>query len=100
MSVPEVLPIACEPGRRTSAIGLWDGGRFLASVTAAFPEGWTPGAEWRRYASIAVAPFAVRYEGTPFGLVVDAHEGGPREWAELHPDGLGFSAPWDGTHDT
>ncbi|MFF9342349.1 hypothetical protein ACF1CG_21705 [Streptomyces sp. NPDC014773] len=158
MSVPEVVPIAYEPDHRTSTIGRWDGGQFFASVTAAFPEGWTMDDDWRerkrwyavlhrfdragghlgssiastgttaqgergaidaadtlldgwldalpgrRYESIAIAPFAVRFEGALFGLVVEDRggdgEGGEREWAELHPDGLGFSAPWDGLYDT
>ncbi|MFB7940422.1 hypothetical protein [Streptomyces sp. NPDC056049] len=157
MSVPEVVPIAYEPEHRTSTIGRWDGGRFLGSVTAGFPEGWTPVADWRRhkrwfavlhrfdeagrhlgssirstgtgegderraveaaralldgwldalpgrrYESIAVAPFAVRFEGVLFGLVAENRgEGNPdgRDWAELYPDGLGFTDPWDGTHDT
>ncbi|MFB7365815.1 hypothetical protein [Streptomyces hydrogenans] len=156
MSVPEVIPIAYEPDYRTSTIGRWDGGQFLASVTAAFPEGPDTGDDWRerkrwyavlhrfdeagghlestiestgttaegerraveaarrlldgwlealpgrRYESIAVAPFAVRCEGALFGLVVEAHaeDGGEPDWVELYPDGLGFSAPWDGLYDT
>ncbi|MEU3400521.1 hypothetical protein [Streptomyces filamentosus] len=155
MSVPEVVPIAYEPDYRTSTIGRWDGGQFFASVTAAFPEGWTMDDDWRerkrwyavlhrfdeagghlgssiastgttaqgergavdaagtlldgwldalpgrRYESIAIAPFAVRFEGALFGLVVEDHgEDGEGEWAEFYPDGLGFSAPWDGLYDT
>ncbi|MEV6200135.1 hypothetical protein AB0M64_09190 [Streptomyces sp. NPDC051771] len=155
MSVPEVVPIAYEPGHRTSTVGRWDGGQFFASVTIAFPEGWTAVADWRkhqrwyavlhrfdaagrylesriaftgttaqregeageaaaalldewldalpgrRYESIAIAPFTVRFEGVLFGLVVEeGHGEGGRDWAELYPDGLGFSAPWDGRYDT
>ncbi|WP_282692631.1 hypothetical protein [Streptomyces sp. CC208A] len=156
MSVPEVIPIKHEPDHRTSTIGGWDGGRFFASVTAAFPEDWRTGDDWqehkrwyavlhrfdgagrhlessivstgttadgerraveaarklldacldalpgRWYGDIAVAPFAVRFEGALFGLVVEDHgeDGETEEWAELHPDGLGFSAPWDGEYDT
>ncbi|MFF2774244.1 hypothetical protein ACFVU3_04980 [Streptomyces sp. NPDC058052] len=170
MNVPDVVPIAYEPDYRTATIGRWDGGQFLASVTAAFPEGRTVGDDWarhkrwyavlhrfdaagrhlgssivstgttedgerevveaarllldewldalpgRRYESIAVAPFAVRCEGALFGLVVEHHgeedeggdvegdgdggEDGAGDWVELYPDGLGFSAPWDGTYDT
>ncbi|MET9622761.1 hypothetical protein ABZZ37_18645 [Streptomyces sp. NPDC006464] len=45
MSVPEIIPIRHEPDYRTSIIGLWQGGRFFASITAAFPEGWS-GDDW------------------------------------------------------
>ncbi|MFD4375132.1 hypothetical protein ACFXKE_24040 [Streptomyces sp. NPDC059202] len=166
MSVPDVIPVKHEPDYRTATIGRWDGGQFFASVTAAFPEGWS-GDDWqrwrrwyavlhrfdekgrhlessiastgttaegerevvdtarrllddwldalpgRRYEDIAVAPFSVRFEGVLFGMVVveeddsaDADGDGDgdadalREWVELYPDGLGFSAPWDGEYDT
>ncbi|MGW6416731.1 hypothetical protein [Streptomyces sp. NPDC055055] len=46
MSVPEVIPIRHEPEYRTSTIGRWQGGQFFASVTAAFPEGWS-GDDWQ-----------------------------------------------------
>ncbi|MFI8451763.1 hypothetical protein [Streptomyces erythrochromogenes] len=46
MSVPEVIPIRHEPDHRTSTIGRWQGGQFFASVTAAFPEGWS-GDDWQ-----------------------------------------------------
>ncbi|MGW6690696.1 hypothetical protein [Streptomyces sp. NPDC054961] len=160
MSVPEVIPIRYEPDYRTNTIGRWQGGQFFASVTAAFPEGWS-GDDWqsqkrwcavlhrfdeaglyldsriqftgttadgeqkaidaarlllgewldalpeRRYQDIAIAPFAVRFEGSLFGLVmeedvdeeeVDEEDGGV--WAEFYPDGLGFNAPWHGCYDT
>ncbi|MDX2294175.1 MULTISPECIES: hypothetical protein [Streptomyces] len=158
MSVPEVIPVAYEPDYRTPTIGRWDGGQFLASVTAAFPEGlrtgddgkrhkrwyavlhrfdaagrhlesriestgttadgerraveaarellgtWLDALPGRRYESVAVAPFAVRCEGALFGLVVEGHSEDEDDeegnWVELYPDGLGFSAPWDGTYDT
>ncbi|MFE2106002.1 hypothetical protein ACFXAF_09050 [Kitasatospora sp. NPDC059463] len=38
MSVPEVIPIAHEPGYRTDTIGRFRGGQFFASVTYAVPE--------------------------------------------------------------
>ncbi|GAA1386363.1 hypothetical protein GCM10009639_10080 [Kitasatospora putterlickiae] len=38
MSVPEVIPIAYEPGYRTDTIGRFRGGQFFASVTYAVPE--------------------------------------------------------------
>ncbi|CAM5426015.1 hypothetical protein SAVIM338S_02392 [Streptomyces avidinii] len=46
MSVPEVIPVRHEPDYRTSTIGRRRGGQFFASVTAAFPEGWS-GDDWQ-----------------------------------------------------
>ncbi|MFJ9693892.1 hypothetical protein [Kitasatospora sp. NPDC101183] len=45
MNVPEVIPISHEPDYRTDTIGRYEGGQFFASVTAAFPEGWS-GDDW------------------------------------------------------
>lgn len=160
--VPDVIPISHEPDYRTSTIGRWQGGQFFASVTAAFPEGWSDWSsddwqaekrwcavlhqfdeagghldsriqftgttadgerkaitaaeqllsEWldalpeRQYRDIAIAPFAVRFEGALFGLVLEEEEqdedagGVGGVGAELHPDGLGFYPPWDGCYDT
>ncbi|WP_374207137.1 hypothetical protein [Streptomyces sp. APSN-46.1] len=53
---------------------------------------------------IAIRPFRTVVEGVVFGLVTEAHgvdEDGEHDWAaELHPDRLEFSAPWDGAYDT
>jgi hypothetical protein len=46
MTVPEIIPIRHEPGYRTDTIGRWQGGQFFASVTGAFPEGWS-GDDWQ-----------------------------------------------------
>ncbi|MCZ0983403.1 hypothetical protein O1L60_42015 [Streptomyces diastatochromogenes] len=46
MNVPAAIPIRHEPDHRTSTIGRWQGGQFFASVTAAFPEGWS-GDDWQ-----------------------------------------------------
>ncbi|MEV7360097.1 hypothetical protein [Kitasatospora sp. NPDC091276] len=168
MSVPDLIPIRYEPDYRTRTIGRCEGGQFLASVTAAFPEVGTDVGNWqaqkrwfavlhrfddagrhldsrihstgttadgekaaveaaralladwldalpgRAYGDIAIAPFAVRVEGSLFGLVIETDEedetDGEEEeegedgeggvWAELYPDGLGFHAPWDGCYDT
>nr|BFD95900.1 hypothetical protein KitaXyl93_72600 [Kitasatospora sp. Xyl93] len=160
MNVPEVIPIRHEPGYRTDTIGRCAGGQFLASVTAAFPEGWSgddwqPRKRWyavlhrfdatgrhlgsrieftgttadgerqavaaaqvllaqwldalpgRHYQDIVIAPFEVRFEGALFGLVVEVDDEDDEEqdeedrvWMELYPDGLGFTAPWDGCYDT
>ncbi|MFE6869368.1 hypothetical protein ACFVFS_22800 [Kitasatospora sp. NPDC057692] len=56
----------------------------------------------REFGDIAIAPFAVHVDGCRFGLVVERHgeDAAQDDWAEFHPDGLGFQAPWDGTYDT
>jgi formate hydrogenlyase regulatory protein HycA len=41
MAVPDVIPIAHEPGYRTDTIGRYDGGQFFASVTYAFRTSYT-----------------------------------------------------------
>ncbi|WTW98376.1 hypothetical protein OG216_35825 [Streptomycetaceae bacterium NBC_01309] len=56
-----------------------------------------------QYGDIAIRPFRVVQDDVVFGLVTECHsddETGPDDWAELCPDQLGFSAPWDGTYDT
>ncbi|MGW1406659.1 hypothetical protein [Streptomyces sp. NPDC002403] len=167
MAVPAIIPIAHEPDYRTDTIGRYTGGQFLASITYAFPDGFTPGDGWeehkrlytvlhrfdhdgrhtgseieragtwaeqqqrphgqgsvmaraqsrmaalldglpgREYGDIAIRPFRLTVDGVLFGLVVERHDGGEDEndghedeWAELHPDCLGFYAPWDGQYDT
>lgn len=52
----------------------------------------------RVYGDIAIRPFSAEYLGVNFGLVVE--DGHGTDWAELYPDRLGFSAPWDGQYDT
>ncbi|MER7578985.1 hypothetical protein [Kitasatospora sp. NPDC097691] len=76
---------------------------------------WLDALPGRAYGNIAVAPFEVRVDGVLFGLVIeeddeadeydgdgdeDEDEGAYRLTAELHPDGLGFHAPWCGCYDT
>ncbi|MFG2975536.1 hypothetical protein ACGFYY_21465 [Streptomyces sp. NPDC048331] len=46
MAVPDIIPLAHEPDHRTSTIGRFSGGQFLASVTYAFPDGFTSGDGW------------------------------------------------------
>jgi hypothetical protein len=41
MTVPEVIPIAHEPGYRTDTIGRYADGQFFASATYAYREGYT-----------------------------------------------------------
>ena len=52
----------------------------------------------RSYTDIAIRPFRLTVDGVLFGLVPREDEG--EAWAELYPDRLGFSEPWDGTYDT
>ncbi|MEU6625101.1 hypothetical protein ABZ926_30650 [Streptomyces litmocidini] len=68
-------------------------------------EEWLDSLPGRRFADIAVAPFAVEADGTLFGLVPECHGEYPdgeeqHDWAEFYPNRLGFSAPWDGSYDT
>ncbi|MFG2697152.1 hypothetical protein [Kitasatospora sp. NPDC048407] len=163
MAVPEIIPIAHEPDYRTSTVGRFRDGQFLASVTYALPEGFARGdgrqehkrlfvvvhtfdhdghhresdiwcaGTWaeqmerphgersvvaraearlaaalaglaeREYGDIAIRPFRVTVDGVLFGLVTECHADdadGEEDWAELYPDGLGFSAPWNGGYDT
>lgn len=165
MAVPAIIPIAHEPDYRTDTIGRYADGQFLASVTYAFPDGYTVGDDWeehkrlyvvlhrfdhegrhvdsdiwyagtqaeqrqlpagegsvmaraearmaalidglpeREYGDIAIRPFRLTVDGVLFGLVIERHDNGEcgedeDDWAELHPDQLGFYAPWDGQYDT
>ncbi|MGI5456360.1 hypothetical protein ACQEWB_24975 [Streptomyces sp. CA-249302] len=52
----------------------------------------------RSYTDIAVRPFQVTVDGVLFGLLTGEDEEGG--WAELYPDRLFFTAPWDGSYDT
>ncbi|MEU9388731.1 hypothetical protein [Streptomyces sp. NPDC048324] len=52
----------------------------------------------RSYTDIAIRPFQVTVDDVVFGLVTGADEEG--SWAELYPDRLFFSPPWDGSYDT
>lgn len=52
----------------------------------------------RSYTDIAIRPFQLTVDGVLFGLLTGVDEG--EAWAELYPDRLGFSEPWDGTYDT
>lgn len=52
----------------------------------------------RSYTDIAIRPFRITVDGVLFGLLTGVDEG--EAWAELYPDRLGFSEPWDGTYDT
>lgn len=49
MAVPEIIPISYEPDYHTDTIGHWEGGQFLGSVVAAFPEGYTHTDDWQAH---------------------------------------------------
>ncbi|WP_307621502.1 hypothetical protein [Streptomyces sp. V3I7] len=52
----------------------------------------------RSYTDIAIRPFQLTVDGVRFGLLTGTDEDGG--WAELYPDRLGFTAPWNGSYDT
>lgn len=52
-----------------------------------------------RFGDIAIRPFTVTYDGVTFGLI-DESAPDRGNWAELYPDRLGFTDPWDGTCST
>ncbi|MFJ4682771.1 hypothetical protein [Streptomyces sp. NPDC088789] len=65
--------------------------------------GLLDGLDGREFGDIAIRPFRVVFDGVVFGLVTERHAPTPGEehdWAELYPDRLGFSAPWNGLYDT
>ncbi|CAL9565211.1 hypothetical protein [Streptomyces sp. enrichment culture] len=161
MPIPEIAPIAHEPGYRTDTIGRYAEGQFFASAVYASPESYAHDDGWqerqrlhavlhrfdidgrrtdsdiwcagtyaeqlrrphgedsvsaraqarpaelldglprRAYRNIATRPFRPVVDGVLFGLVTERHEDddGEDDWAEPHPDRLGFSAPWDGVYD-
>jgi hypothetical protein len=51
------------------------------------------------FGDIAISPFAVTYDGVTFGLI-DESDPDRGSWAELYPDRLGFTDPWDGSYST
>ncbi|GAA1553262.1 hypothetical protein GCM10009827_087450 [Dactylosporangium maewongense] len=52
-----------------------------------------------RFDDIAIQPFRLTYDGVLFGLV-DESDADRGDWAELYPDRLGFTQPWDGSYST
>jgi hypothetical protein len=51
------------------------------------------------YRDIHIRPFREQHDGVTFGLI-DESDPERGSWAELYPDQLGFSEPWDGTYST
>ncbi|MFE5675478.1 hypothetical protein ACFQ7B_04965 [Streptomyces erythrochromogenes] len=83
-----------------------DGERKAIDAAQLLLAEWLDALPERQYQDITIAPFEVRFEGALFGLVVeeDVDEEDEEEddgvWAEFYPDGLGFTAPWNGCYDT
>jgi hypothetical protein len=59
---------------------------------------WIAGIPGLTYGDIAIRPFQFEHDAITFGLIVEDRHG--TDWAELHPDRLGFHAPWNGHYDT
>lgn len=51
------------------------------------------------FSDIAIRPFRVRCDDVTFGLIDESNDE-RGDWAELHPDCLGFGPPWDGLYST
>lgn len=52
-----------------------------------------------RFGDIAIRPFREHHDGVTFGLI-DVSGSRRGDWAELYPDRLGFTEPWDGSYST
>ncbi|MFC5005451.1 hypothetical protein ACFPIJ_47430 [Dactylosporangium cerinum] len=52
-----------------------------------------------RFEDIAIQPFSLAYDGVRFGLI-DESSADRGDWAELYPDRLGFTHPWNGAYST
>jgi hypothetical protein len=75
--------------------GAGDEGRQTAELLLAE---WIAGIPGVVYSDIAIRPFQFEHDAVTFGLIIE--DGHGTYWAELHPDRLGFHAPWDGSYDT
>jgi hypothetical protein len=83
MAVPEIIPIAHEPDYRTSTIGHYAHGQFLASITWAFREdAFIPGVglppDWPEHKRL----YAVLHRFDPDGHYVDSDVWFAGTWAE------------------
>jgi hypothetical protein len=81
-----------------------DAADAVAAAEAQLAE-WLGTLDGATYEDIAIAPFSVVHEDVLFGLVRESHRDYPEgreqdDWAELYPDRLGFSHPWNGLYDT
>ena len=106
MALPTRIPIVRELDYRNhvssdiTMIGeaetLWDGlaeGAYAkrAELLDSLPE--------REFGDIASRPFELLFEGVRFALV-DESAPDRGDWAELYPDRLGFTSPWNGEYST
>ncbi|MET8960479.1 hypothetical protein ABZX69_13390 [Streptomyces sp. NPDC004074] len=80
MSVPEIIPIAHNPDHRTSTIGRYAEGQFLASITYAFPRGFVPGDGWEEQKRLYVVLHRFDFEGRH----IDSEIWCAGTWAEQH----------------
>ncbi|WP_430789312.1 hypothetical protein [Actinoplanes sp. G11-F43] len=128
MTLPELIPIAYEADYRTDTIGRYDDGQFYANGwdhhafvhffdhDGTYRESTVVRVEHRRdlervvgelvaaipgrtFGDIAVGLFEFERDGVRFGLVDESAERDDA-WAELYPDRLGFTEPWDGLYST
>ena len=85
MAVPEVIPIAYEPHGRTEAIGCYEDGQFMGSVTYAFPKGFELGPGWEEQKRL----YAVLHTFESDGTYRDSEIWCAGTWAEQQrdPDG-------------
>ncbi|WP_405717361.1 hypothetical protein [Streptomyces sp. NBC_00046] len=85
MAVPEIIPIAHEPDYRTDTIGRYTDGQFLASVTYAFPDGYTVGDDWEEHKRLYAVLHRFDHEGRHLGSDIRC----AGTWAEQreHPHG-------------
>lgn len=78
MAVPEVIPIAYEPHGRTEAIGFYEDGQFMGSVTYAFPKGFELDTGWEEHKRL----YAVLHTFDPDGRYRDSEIWCAGTWAE------------------
>ncbi len=84
---------------------IWSPGPGLRDGLADLLASWLDELPGREYCDIKIRPFEFTYDGIRFGLILESHgeysaEAEELDWAELYPDRLGFSAPWDGSYAT
>ncbi|MFD7494072.1 hypothetical protein ACFV8T_16910 [Streptomyces sp. NPDC059832] len=63
MAVPAIIPIAHEPDYRTDTIGRYADGQFLASITYAFPDGFTIDDGWEEHKRLYTVLHRFDHEG-------------------------------------
>jgi hypothetical protein len=81
MALPEVIPIAYKPEYRTSMIGQYAHGQFLASITWAFREGVFLPPDWPEHKRL----YAVLHRFDPDGHHLESDVWFAGTWAEAAP---------------